>query len=188
MRGEATEDTFVVCEGWACRVARLSDGRRQVLSFLLPGDLFSAVSAFQQSMAFHVEAITEVRYGSIKNAELRSKVAGDPHLLDSFMKMCIAENNAAYQRLADLGQRSAEEKIASLILQLMERLGARGMVHNLTFEFPLRQLQIADAVGLTPVHVNRVMNMLRLSGLIDIQKGSLTILDLSRLQRAAGLK
>jgi CRP/FNR family transcriptional regulator len=184
--GEASEHTYVVCEGWACRVARLFDGRRQILSLLLPGDLFSATSPFQQSLGFYVEAITEVRYAAIENSELRAKLSEDPILLDSFMELCAAETNDAYQRLIDLGQRLAEERIALLILQLMERLEARGLVHEQSFDFPLRQLQIADAVGLTPVHVSRVMSLLRNSGLIEVQNGTLRILDLPKLQRIGG--
>jgi len=186
VRGEVSEHTCVVCEGWACRVARLLDGRRQILSLLLPGDLFSAMSPFQQSLDFYVEAITEVRYAAIKNSELRAKLSDAPVLLDSFMELCAAEANDAYQRLIDLGQRLAEERIALLILQLMERLERRGLVHDQSFEFPLRQLQIADAVGLTPVHVSRVMSLLRNSGLIEIQSGILRILDLPKLRRIGG--
>lgn len=188
IRGEPTDQTYIVCEGWACRVARLFDGRRQILSLLLPGDLFSATSSFQQSMDFYVEAVTEVRYAAIKNTELRAKLAEDPALLESFMELCIAEINEAHQRLIDLGQRLAEERIALLILQLMDRLDARGMVHDQSFEFPLRQLQIADAVGLTPVHVSRVMSMLRHSGLIESQNGVLRILDLPKLRRIGGMR
>jgi CRP/FNR family transcriptional regulator, anaerobic regulatory protein len=188
MRSEACEDVCMLSEGWACRIARLSDGRRQILSFLLPGDLFSATSVFQRRMDFYVEAITEVRFATIKGAALRAKLTEDPSLLESFMAMCAAESNYAHQRIVDLGQRSAEEKITMLIVQLMERLDARGLVRDLTFPFPLRQLQIADAVGLTPVHVNRIMSMLRHSGLIETHKGSLKILDLPRLQRISGSK
>ncbi len=186
VRGETSEHTYVVCEGWACRVARLFDGRRQILSLLLPGDLFSATSPFQPSLDFYVEAITEVRYGAIKNSELRAKLSEDPILLDGFMELCAAETNDAYQSIIDLGQRLAEERIALLILQLMKRLEARGLVHDLSFEFPLRQLQIADAVGLTPVHVSRVMSLLRNSGLIETQNGILRILDLPKLRRIGG--
>ena len=188
IRGEATEHTYVVCEGWACRVARLLDGRRQILSLLLPGDMFSPMSPFQDSLEFYVEAITEVRYATIKNTDLRAKLSEDPALLASFMELCVAELNEAHQRLIDLGQRLAEERIALLILQLMERLDARGMVHDQSFEFPLRQLQIADAVGLTPVHVSRVMSLLRNSGLIEMQNGVMRILDLPKLRRIGGLR
>lgn len=186
IRGEASENTYIVCEGWACRVARLFDGRRQILSLLLPGDLFSATSPFQPNLDFYVEAITEVRYGAIKNTELRAKLSEDPVLLDGFMELCANETNHAYQSVIDLGQRLAEERIALLILQLMDRLEARGLVHDQSFEFPLRQLQIADAVGLTPVHVSRVMSLLRNSGLIATQNGILHILDLPKLRRIGG--
>jgi CRP-like cAMP-binding protein len=186
--GEASEDAYVMCSGWACRLVRLPDGRRQILSFLLPGDLFAATAPFQQSLDFYVEAITEVRYAAISRTVIREKLAEDPLLLESFVKICIAEIKDADETLTDLGQRSADEHIARLILQLMERLSARGMVHDQSFEFPLRQQHIADAVGLTPVHVSRVMSTFRHAGLIEIEEGVLKILDLAKLRRVCDMK
>ena len=181
--GEPSDSAYVICSGWACRMMRLPEGRRQILSFLLPGDLFSATAPFQQSLDFHVEAITKVRYAAIDSEKIRAMVAREPLVLEAFVNSCIAESKDANQKLADLGQRSADEKIALLILQLMERLDQRRLVQDQSFDFPLRQQHIADAVGLTPVHVSRVMGIFRKAGLIDIQQERLKVLDLAELRR-----
>ena len=85
----------------------------------------------------------------------------------------------------DLGRRTADERLARLILRLMKRLAKRGMVQGQTMEFPLRQHQIADATGLTPVHVSRVLGNFRRKGLIEINGRSLTILNATELNRVA---
>jgi CRP/FNR family transcriptional regulator len=186
--GEASEDAYIMCSGWACRLVRLPDGRCQILSFLLPGDLFSAAAPFQEQLDFYVEAITEVRYAAMNRAAIRSKLSEDPRTLEAFMNLCIAETKDANQMLTELGQRTADEHIARLILHLMERLSMRGMVHDQSFEFPLRQQHIADAMGLTPVHISRVMSVFRQDGLIEIHDGKMKVRDLEELRRIAGIK
>ena len=84
-----------------------------------------------------------------------------------------------------LGRQTAEERIARLILNKLDRLGKRGMTDGRTMEFPLRQHHIADAVGLTPVHVSRIMSEFRRNDLIEISERSLTVLDLPGLRHTA---
>ena len=186
--GESSESAFVICSGWACRMMRLPEGRRQILSFLLPGDQFSATAPFRQTLDFHVEAITKVHYAAINSGRIKAMLANDSLALECFVTGCIAESTTANQTLADLGQRSADEKIAVLILRLMERLGERGLVQEQAFQFPLRQQHIADAVGLTTVHVSRIMGMFRKSGVFQLHQAILKVLNLSELRRIASMR
>jgi CRP/FNR family transcriptional regulator len=151
----------VICEGWAASVVMLSDGSRQILSFLLPGDIVSAALFFDVRPHCLVEAITDVRYRNIKRAEFRTAL-----------------------------RRTADERIARLILNLAERLSERGMVQSATMEidFPLRQHHIADATGLTPVHVSKVLTEFRRSGLINISDRALTIVDPVAFRRVAQMR
>jgi CRP-like cAMP-binding protein len=185
--GEVCEDVFILCEGWAVRLNRLADGRRQILSFLIAGDLFSATAPFQDSFNFHVQAVTQVRYGLIKRAVIKAKL-DDASALRTLASIYVTERNEADQLLTDLGQRTAVARISRLILYLMERLNARGMVRDQTFSFPLRQQHIADAVGLTTVHVNRVVSTFRKSGLIEIESGQIKILNLKELQHIGEMR
>jgi CRP/FNR family transcriptional regulator, anaerobic regulatory protein len=108
--------------------------------------------------------------------------------LEKFSKVWIEEKAESDQLSVDLGQRTADERIARLILRLSSRLAKRRMLQGRAMEFPLRQHQIADATGLTPVHVSRVLGNYRCRGLIKIDGRSLTILDANGLLRIANLQ
>ena len=183
--GETLEGVPVICDGWAARVARLSDGRRQILSFLLPGDLVSASAVFASSVNFYVESITAVTHANFIREEFQAKLLGEPKNIKALMGICVAEQEEADRLVADLGRRRAEERLARLFLHLMERLKMRDMVQDHAFALPLRQSHMADATGLTPVHVNRVLGTLRDDGIIELSGGTLRIANLLKLQRLA---
>jgi CRP-like cAMP-binding protein len=183
--GEILEGIPVVCDGWASRVCRLSDGRRQILSFILPGNLVSTNAVFMQSLNFFVEAITPVRYSFYDRADFNRRLSSAPSLITTLVGACLLEKEEADQLATNLGRRPAEERIARLFLHLRGRLEMRGLVRNQSFSMPLRQQHIADATGLTPVHVNRVIGSLRNKGLIEMAGGVLTICDLAGLRRLA---
>ena len=182
---DPSNSVAVICEGWACTYISLPNGKRQILSFLLPGDITSAAAVFQEQSGFSVEAVTDLRYCMIDKTELRSTLAGNRKIFDDFSKRW-AEHEEEIGRLAtDLGHKNAEQRIARLILGLMERQNARNMVHDGCFEFPLRQQHIADATGLTVVHVNRVIGGMRRLGVIEIKGRALSVLDMLQLQHIA---
>ena len=176
----------VICDGWACVAEHLTNGRRQILSFVLPGDLVSTSLLFEPFVRHEIEAITAVRYRGFDRVGLRETMAACPDVLDKLSKECIEEKEGIAALVIDLGQRMADERVARLILDLMERLARRSAVRAQTFAFPLRQTQIADALGLSPVYVNRVLNDFRQNGLVKIENRSLTILDAAELRRLAG--
>jgi len=184
---ELADAVPVICEGWAASIAMLSDGNRQILSFLLPGDLVSTALLFGCQTYGLVEAITEVRYRTFKRAELRARLLKNPDFFERFSKAWLEEKIRSDQLIVDLGRRTAEERIARLILGLQERLARRGMIQSepVEMDFPLRQHHIADGIGLTPVHVSKVLSEFRRSGVIKISDRSLTILDPVRFRRIA---
>jgi CRP/FNR family transcriptional regulator len=183
--GENLDGIPFVYSGWAARVRRLPDGRRQILSFVLPGDLVSASAIFSDRLSFFVEAITDVRYSVSQRAQVDQILAQDPQLLRTLVSACLAEKADIEELATDLGRRRAEERIARLFLQLRTRLEARGQVSGLSFDMPLRQQHIADATGMTVIHVGRVLGALRTDGVIQVAGGVLTITDRPALQRLA---
>jgi CRP-like cAMP-binding protein len=180
----------LICSGWAASIVMLSDGSRQILSFLLPGDIVSTALLFEARPHCLVEAITDVRYRTFKRSELKQLLFAHPDLLEKMSKAWIDEKMRADQLIVDLGRRTADERIARLILNLIERLRKRDMVRGnpMEAEFPLRQHHIADATGLTPVHVSKVLSEFRRSGLIKISERSLTVLDLAGFRRIAHMR
>jgi len=184
----ATENVFVVCSGWAFRFVQLPDGRRQTLSILLPSDLVSGMALFARKLRYSVQALTKVTYCRFNRAELMGAIAARPELLNALTGIFVDEQERADEAITDLGRRSASERIARFMIQLMNRLAARDMVRDHAFDFPLRQQHIADTVGLTTVHVSRVIGAFRQMGLIELGGGRLKIHDLAELRRIADLQ
>jgi CRP/FNR family transcriptional regulator, anaerobic regulatory protein len=185
--GEDLDGIPFVYSGWAARVRRLSDGRRQILSFILPGDLVSASAIFCDRLSFFVEAITDVRYSICQRAQVDEILARDPQLVRTLVSACLAEQAEVEELATDLGRRRAEERIARLFLQLKTRMEARRQISGLSFDLPLRQQHIADATGMTVIHVGRVLGALRNDGIVHIAGGTLTITDLAALQRLSDI-
>jgi CRP/FNR family transcriptional regulator, anaerobic regulatory protein len=182
---EWSEFVPVICSGWSVSSIALPDGRRQILSFLLPGDVVSTAFLFGPLSGRHVEAVTEVTYRKFKRSDLRTLLFENPEVFDRISKTWLDERVQADQLALDLGRRTASERIARQILNLAERLAKRGMMNGPTMEFPLRQRHIADATGLTPVHVSKVLGEFQRARLIEISSRSLTIINEAELRVAA---
>lgn len=190
-RGQDLHDIVpVICSGWAAAIVMLSDGSRQIVSFLLPGDMISTTMLFDSKPYCLVEAITDVNFRTFNRTDLKALIYKKPELLDSFFRAWVDEKTRADQLIVDLGRRTADERIARLILNLVDRLAQRDMVRGnpTEFDFPLRQHHIADATGLTPVHVSKVLTEFRRNGLINISERSITILDPIGFGRVANMR
>lgn len=185
--GETASDYFTLYEGWAFSYKLIPDGRRQILSFLLPGDTISFQLMRTDRLHFSVQALTDVSLCQFDRQSLAHYVASRPKLRDRLDRLTVRAIAEADDRLTDLGRRSAHERIATFILQLYARLRQRGLVVDTSFAFPVRQQHIADALGLTSVHVSRVLKDLKSDGLISIDQERLTICDMRMLQKLAGV-
>jgi CRP/FNR family transcriptional regulator, anaerobic regulatory protein len=186
--GEPVEGAIVICEGWAVRFVQMPNGKRQILSVVLPGDLVTSTSLFERKFIFSVQAVTDVRYCYIPAAEIRKRLQSNSALLDLWLEAAAAEYRRADKQIVDLGQRTAQERIAALLFQLMTRSEQRGELKADAFAFPLRQQQIADCTGLTPVHVCRVVGRLRKDGICEVGHGMVRVFDRAELERMALLK
>ena len=182
---EWSEFVPIICNGWAMSSVALPDGRRQIISFLLPGDVVSAGSLLAPLSGHTVEAITEVTYRKFKRDEIKALLFGNSDLLERLFGLWNEAKIRADQLALDLGRRRADERIARLILRLADKIAKRNIERGQTIEFPLRQRHIADATGLTPVHVSKVLGELQRAGLLEISSRSLTIINEAELQRLA---
>jgi CRP-like cAMP-binding protein len=174
---EALDAIYTLFDGWAFRFRLLDDGRRQILSFLLPGSPIGLPLHGSFRTHFSVQALTDVTLCMFDRAELANYLgsvgSGWSSLETCYARFCEASD----ERLIDLGRRSARERIASFILGLHERLLGRGRIANGTIYFPLKRQHIADALGLTPVHVGRVLGQMVEDKIIALGRDSLTVLD-----------
>ncbi|MGB9113707.1 Crp/Fnr family transcriptional regulator [Bradyrhizobium sp.] len=188
VRNQAYDDVFVLCTGWAFRYFQLSDGRRQILKFLLPGDLFSPIAIFEGTFHFSVKALTDAQVSGFARSEIGAKCLANPNVQSAIANSCIADNRDATELLTALGQLSAEQRIAYLLLHLMQRVATRNVIREQRYPFPLRQQHIADAVGLTSVHVSRVFSLFRDRRILTLSEGVLQVSNPPELERIGSLR
>jgi len=179
--GDKPRAVNVVLEGWACRYKQLPDGRRQVVSLFIPGDLFDANVFILKAMDHSIGAITRLSYAEIAPADFEDLMLRSPRITQALWWHELVVASTQREWTTNVGQRSAYERIAHLLCELFVRLRAVGMTDGTRCEFPLTQTDLADATGLTSVHVNRTVQQLRREGLIELQRRMLTIPDLDRL-------
>lgn len=181
---DAPTSTYTVRHGWAYRAVHFPDGRRQILSFLLPGDMINVGSVWidDYAIGFGVRALTDVRLCAFVSQDLRAVINSSAEQQAWFAAFIQRQFHIAERRLVDVGQRMATARIARLVLDLDATLRSRGLSTGDEFDFPLRQEDIADALGLTTAHVNRTLVKLRRLGLLEIKLGRAHILDRAKLQ------
>jgi CRP-like cAMP-binding protein len=185
--GEQASEFALIEEGWAFRFRVLPDGRRQIFWIALPGDPVALESLWTDRLSVSVQSLTELKLRLVDRQAIVQHMRADPALAFRLGEALAGELAVLESRLVTLGQRTALERVASLILLLHARLKQRGLADRDSFPFPLRQRHIADILGMTPVHVSRVFTELRAGQLIARTGETLAILDYARLVEAAGL-
>lgn len=183
--GRPTDEIAIVYDGWAAAFKLLPDGRRQVLSFLLPGDCTGLALVDSDRLHYSVQALTDVSLCLLDRRDLAKLVFHDGELAAHFASVCARQRQLCDQQIVDLGRRNAVERVAHLIVTLYYRLQHRGMTENATMPFPLRQQDIADAAGLTSIHVSRVFGTLTGDGVVERKKRMLKIHDMPALKEIA---
>jgi len=186
--GEPSQGVLVVCDGWAVRFVQLPNGKRQILSVVMPGDLVSSSSLLEGGFEFSIQAVTKVRYCTLPFAEVRSRICDSREMFDLWLRLSAAEHRDADRRLVDFGQRPALERVAALVVYVMLRSEDRGDVDDDAFPLPLSRQQIADCTGITPVHACRVLGTLRKDCICDVGHGIVRIIDRAELLRIGTVK
>lgn len=183
--GDRPDHVNLVLRGWACRYKMLEDGRRQIVSFFVPGDLCDLHVYVLREMDHSIGALTPVTYAQIPREAFEAAMEGRHRVMQGLWWDTLV--TAAVQRewTTNIGQRSAAERIAHLLLEMFHRLESVGLTQGNSCEFPLTQNELADAMGMTPVHVNRMLQELRGAGLIELSSRRLVILDHDALARVA---
>jgi CRP-like cAMP-binding protein len=186
--GDVPPTAFVLTEGMACRYRLLSDGRRQILGFIIPGDISDLHGYLLKVMDHSISTIVPTQIAAIARDAVAEIVADHPRIAAA-LRWCAMQGEAMLrEHIVALGRRDARGRVAYMLCELVWRHMANGMSDNHAIRLPLTQIEIADTLGLTPVHVNRVLQDFRKSGLIRLERRRLTLLALPRLQRVAELK
>ena len=182
---------FTLYSGWAFRYKSLSDGRRQILGFLLPGDLVGLQQEFSDNAMHGVEAVTDVTLCSFPRDGLWDLFRKHPELGYDVTWLSARGEGFVDDNLLTTGRRNATERVAMLLMHLYRRLQYLGLEdkdaggQGGTIEWPINQQHIADTLGLSLVHTNKTLRRLRKLGLHDIQNGRLRLLNPKALERIA---
>lgn len=176
---------YTLYTGWAFRYKTLSDGRRQILNFLLPGDLVGLQQEFGDTAMHGVEAVTPCAFCVFPADGLWSLFRDHGRLGYDVTWLAARGEGMVDDNLLTTGRRNATERVAMLLMHLYRRLDRLGLSENGTVEFPITQQHIADSLGLSLVHTNKTLRRLAQLGLHEIADGRLRIINPRALARIA---
>lgn len=185
--GQEDAELYTLFSGWAFRYKSLPDGRRQILNFLLPGDLVGLQASLLSASAHGIEALTEVELCVFPRKRVWDLFLRMPALAYEVAWLGSREESLIDENLTSVGQRNASERIAAMLISLYRRAAALGLVTDNSFVFPLSQQQLADALGLSLVHTSKTWSRLRRAGLFSISGGRLTLINPRLTARMASL-
>lgn len=174
-----------VVAGWASEVRVLSDTRRQIFSFMMPGDVLMVRPAHQHALCTQL-ALTRVALVDVNEVLQRLPETDRPPLWRAIRQAERANQERRYDHILRLGQFRADVRVVDLLLELRDRLNVLGLVEQDRFRLPLTQEQMGDALGLSVVHMNRTLRDLKAQKLLEMKLGSVTLLDPERLAELTG--
>ncbi|MGI6850703.1 Crp/Fnr family transcriptional regulator [Mesorhizobium sp. 1B3] len=177
---------YILHDGWMCSYKRLPDGGRQVVNIQLPGDIVGLNSLFLQTSDQSIEALTDTIVSEIGRGQLLSAMRQSPRLAEAVMWSFARDEAIIAQHLANLGRRSALGRTAHFLLELGFRLQEAGRATASGYDCPLSQQLLADALGLTSIHFNRILRYLREKELLLFSGGAVEFLNRPALTQLAG--
>ena len=184
--GDRPGPVFVMLEGWACRYKILPNGLRQVVAFLLPGDSCDLHIGLLEEMDHSIQTIVPSLVATIEREQMDTMMDEHRQIGKAMYISQLIDEGTMRAWIASMGRRTSIERVAHLMCELYMRARNIGLAVEPTFALPLSQLLLADALGMTPVHLNRVLKILRQEGAMTLQRGSLSITDPAKLVRIAG--
>jgi CRP-like cAMP-binding protein len=179
------DHAVIVVAGFASRSKRRASGRRQILAYLIPGDLCDRGALHGYALDHTIEALTHCQIARVPRTAYLDLLGQHPRIALALQRARLAEEATAREWMANIGMRSGSERLAHLLCELLERLGSIGEAAAGQFDMPLTQADLADTLGLSSVHVNRVLQALRHDGLITLRSRRLRVLAPRRLRELA---
>ena len=183
--GDKPAHCCLILDGWICRYKLLGDGKRQIFSFHIRGDVPDLQSLHVPTMDHSLATMTKATVAFIPHESLHELTLRHPDLGTLFWRETLIDAAIFREWMAGMGRRSAFEHVAHLFCELYLKLQAVGLAENYRCRLPIAQTDLADALGLTPVHVNRVLQEMRGRALITLQAHTLVIEAWEELVRIA---
>jgi CRP-like cAMP-binding protein len=184
--GDKPSECCLVLQGYACRYKGTADGKRQIMSFHVAGEIPDLQSLHLRSMDHSLGTLTPCRLAFIAHQSLHGLFERHPRLTGVFWRETLIDAAIFREWMMNIGRRDAEARLAHLLCELFLRHKAVGLVQDHSIEFPITQGELGDATGLSVVHVNRMLQELRGQKLLTLEDRVLTVLDWLGLKQVAG--
>ncbi|XKH59499.1 Crp/Fnr family transcriptional regulator [Halomonas sediminis] len=184
-QGESPKYVYLVMEGWVSRFRNNHAGKKQVLNYQLPGDFCNLHTTLANKIDHTISALVPSKIGFIPHHEIYNIYENHPHLAQSLNWTSLIDVSILQEWLVNLGLRSSEQRLAHLLCELLIRARAAGLTEDHLFELPLTQAQLGEAIGITQVHTNRVMQRLLKEGLITFKCKKFHIIDWKGMKECA---
>ena len=186
--GQTGHKAYILQSGWACSFKLLPDGGRQIIGFPIPGDCIGLRSVLLRTSDHSFSALTDASVSSVEAPRMLRLFSDLPRLAAAILWATSRDEAMIVEHLVSIGRRSAIERTAHFFLELSERLRLVGLATDTEFPCPLNQYVLADALGLTAIHVNRVLRQLRERQLLTLRRGRVIIHDPAALEQLAGFE
>lgn len=186
--GDKPEGVFLIMEGMACRHKRLESGARQIMAYLLPGDLCDLDVAMLTRMDHTIKTLSACKIVCLAPETVAHILDRHPAVARGLRISTLVDEATLREWLLNVGRRTPIQRLAHLFCEVFERLAVVGQVQDMSFALPLTQAELADTTGLSTVHVTRSLQELSSQGLIDLSDNQMSILDLPRLRTLSGFK
>jgi CRP-like cAMP-binding protein len=186
VENERPDRSFIVLDGIAAAYKMTETGQRQVVAFYVPGDVPDFQSLHLEVLDFSICAATPLRVGFVGHDAIRNMFERHPRLTDTFWRVTLIEGSLSREWMLNNCRREAYSRLAHLFCEILVRMERVGLASNHSCKLALTQYELADALGVTQVHINRVLKEMRGSGLITLSNGHLAVHDWPALIEAAG--
>jgi CRP-like cAMP-binding protein len=186
--GQTGHKAFVLQAGWACSYKLLPDGARQIISFPISGDIVGLRSVLLRTADHSFSALTDAVISPVEGTHIMRCVTEFPRLGAALLWAASRDEAMVVEHLVSIGRRNAIERMAHFFMELAERLTLIGHATETEFKCPLSQFVLADALGLTAIHVNRTLRQLRERRLLTLRRGTVVIHDLAALKKLSGFQ
>jgi CRP-like cAMP-binding protein len=183
--GDRSIECCLIIEGFCMRSKTTSQGARQILSLHIAGEIPDLMGLHLHVMDHDLSTLTPARLGFISHEAVRVLHRKRPVVAEMFWRDTLIDAAMFREWIVNVGQRPAPARLAHLIVELRERLKVIRRVDGATFEMPLTQEQVGEALGVTSVHANRVIRQLREDGIVELHRGQVTVIDEKKLMELA---
>ncbi|MCU9850502.1 Crp/Fnr family transcriptional regulator [Defluviimonas sp. WL0024] len=180
-QGQSDQAAYILSEGWVCSYKIQPDGSRQIVDFQIPGDFLGLRSVLLHTSDHSIEPVVDIQAAEVLASDLLEAFAHTPRLAMAVLWAVSRDEAMVVEHLVCIGRRDANARMAHFLLELGVRLALVGMGSKAGYDCPLTQYHLADALGLSAVHVNRVLRQLREGGLVTFRDGHVTFDDYERL-------